>query len=65
MGSGADTKPEENIIKPCPFCGEVPDLEVSMCEFSIACNNKKCLVQPDCWLGANKSRAIKKWNKRI
>ena len=49
----------EEILKPCPFCGEKP----STSTYYIECEH--CDVGPIIgWFHIDKDRAIKAWNKR-
>lgn len=53
-------------LKPCPFCGGKPELEIlgggSDIGFSISCNKRKCL-EPYA-IRSTKRLAIKAWNRR-
>lgn len=59
---------EQIVIKPCPFCGHIP--EVSRMDISdraryfYACTNERCLIQPTTTGYHNISMAAKSWNRR-
>ena len=51
-------------LKPCPFCGKIPE----RCKMSfgvyIECMNGKCLIKPYTEVYDNGGNAVKAWNKR-
>lgn len=50
-------------LKPCPFCGRIPELRHDDDGFSyIVCANDNCYVKTDGYL--NDDTAIKAWNTR-
>lgn len=54
-------------IKPCPYCGEEPNLEyfgTSTIRYFYACNNINCPVTPTTAAYKNKGSATRAWNKR-
>ena len=54
-------------IKPCPFCGGLPDIRYSFDTLLIECTNKKCKLQPSTFMYVhtnNAEKLIKIWNKR-
>lgn len=55
----------DDNCKPCPFCGQLPDLEKTNLHWTwrIECKNKNCkvnLVTGD----DSKEKAVEKWNNR-
>lgn len=54
-------------VKPCPFCGEDPIIYRSDIndKWGVACDNKKCFIQPYTKTYTHKRIAINKWNTRI
>ena len=59
------------MLKECPFCGKVPE-RVERWEsltsidiyYMVACNNKRCKIQPTTTGYANRASAVNAWNKR-
>jgi len=54
-------------LKPCPFCGGLPDIRYSFDTLLIECTNKKCKLQPSTFMYVhtnNAEKLIKIWNKR-
>lgn len=64
LRSDRDTTRAKPKLKPCPFCGKLPAVEVSNFEtgFWISCKTY------DCWTNGphrgNSNAAIKAWNRR-
>lgn len=52
-------------LKPCPFCGEPPELCEWLKGWSIDCLNDNCLVHPDTPIFGMRGEAIEAWNKRV
>ncbi|MCG2181448.1 Lar family restriction alleviation protein [Staphylococcus epidermidis] len=54
-------------LKPCPFCGGLPNIRYSFDTLLIECTNKKCKLQPSTFMYVhtnNAEKLIKIWNKR-
>lgn len=58
-----------NNLKPCPFCGGLPN--VDKCEmpyspvfYAVECDNINCPVQPSTDYCKDRAFIIKLWNKR-
>lgn len=66
-----DSEPEEKEeieLKPCPFCGEMPEWHQDLYDntFCLYCNSEKCtadMVATDHYV--NKKDAVKAWNHRF
>ena len=54
---------ENELIKPCPFCGEKAKLKESH-GYYVQCDNEKCAVSPATKVYVIKDRAIMAWNQR-
>lgn len=59
------------MLKPCPFCGEVPDRVKSWrnllnhkTTYNVSCNNYYCEIQPTTADYQTRARALRAWNKR-
>lgn len=55
----------EEKLKPCPFCGQTPDVFDVYGDCSVKCMNDNCSVRPKSSGYMSKSEAIKEWNKRV
>ncbi len=59
--------PADAELKPCPFCGQKPDIEPwhggSKTKVMISCVNELCKVMP-CCTGNTEGAATVKWNHR-
>ncbi len=56
-------------LKPCPFCGEVPTMELFIDlyhrkKFGIECRNEDCDIQPMTAWYADEKDCVKDWNRR-
>ena len=53
-------------VKPCPFCGELPDVEYfdDIKKYWVTCNNPKCRIQPHTDAHASKAVVVREWNRR-
>ena len=54
-------------IKPCPFCGQIPDFTKSWDEedlYYLACDNINCAVEVKTVLSDTTIEAIYRWNDR-
>lgn len=57
-------------LKPCPFCGGVPDIEphedlYRRMKFGIECRNADCEIQPFTAWYADRQECIEAWNRRV
>lgn len=54
----------DEVLKPCPYCGKVPELESRLkeTEFAIGCDTPYCMVTTTNW--RTKEEAIELWNHR-
>lgn len=50
-------------LKPCPFCGEMPEIHNCDGETMIRCENIHCIYVAAGWYG-NEEQAIEAWNRR-
>lgn len=48
------------LLKLCPWCGELPDIE----EYAVGCKNPCCEAQPSVGGGMNQAECISAWNNR-
>jgi len=54
-----------NELKPCPFCGVVPELMYSrLTQHHVSCKFEGCLIQPETNCCPNPNDAIAAWNTR-
>ena len=51
-------------LKPCPFCGEIPTVELIEAVWSICCENMDCPADAVCVYEDTEAEAIKAWNTR-
>jgi Lar family restriction alleviation protein len=56
-------------LKPCPFCGEIPKIEIftDMFErkkYGIECHGSDCEINPMTAWYADENDAIEAWNRR-
>ena len=57
-------KDTEEVILPCPFCGDFPSMSFNMQQnATLYCNNDRCLIGPSAGQMPGRT-AIKEWNKR-
>ena len=56
----------EEWLKPCPFCGEIPILKYGnvVQRWWCTCDNEKCLVQPTTYAHKSKDAAKRAWKRR-
>lgn len=61
-----------NELKPCPFCGAMPNLNkyldtLGRLKWGIICENSngKCEIEPMTAWYADKDECIEAWNKRV
>ena len=58
-------------LKPCPFCGHVPEIhgtsnETGFCNFySVRCMNPKCSASCVSVLDKTKAKVVRRWNMRV
>lgn len=64
MATKKKTKKRLPKVKPCPFCGEAPEVLPARAGFSamVACYNDNCSVQPETYDNADVEEAIRHWN---
>ena len=53
-----------NTLKPCPFCGDMPDYHTNKSGITIRCMSDKCGVYVYTEGRATKAIARKSWNTR-
>lgn len=55
-------------LKPCPFCGNKPELFVSGFKegflYSVSCNQVDCWIKPCTEWTTHRQEAIDDWNRR-
>lgn len=56
-------------LKPCPFCGQIPDVDEYRDMFGrkyygVSCNNEYCKIQPFTDGLPTEEKAIREWNER-
>lgn len=58
-------------LKPCPFCGALPNMEIGYptdrpetLYYAIMCDNIKCAVQPTTDYYTSKGQSTRAWNRR-
>ena len=58
---------KECELKPCPFCGKIPEL-VEWWDggngYYAGCSNEGCQIVPSTNMGLSREEAIKAWNTR-
>jgi|GEM_PF-3109176 len=52
-------------LKPCPFCGEIPEYFFGEAVNQIFCDSNKCIIKPKTPYYDNKKTTIDVWNKRV
>lgn len=57
-------------LKPCPFCGERPNVITwfrpdKPAMYQIQCENQFCEIQPMTFYHTNKAVVVRKWNRRV
>ena len=52
-------------LKPCPFCGEIPEVLKYEEKYYISCRDYNCKVNPITNFRKTKKTVIKYWNKRL
>lgn len=61
------SKLADEKMKPCPFCGIVPDIETwhggKPTKHMVSCCNDECPCAPQC-TGQTRAEAIHRWNIR-
>ncbi len=51
-------------LKPCPFCGEIPQIKITTGYTIIICQNENCFSMPNASAFTEKD-ALNKWNTRL
>lgn len=55
-------------LKPCPFCGVVPNIRTYRYKYGIRyyvkCGNRDCDTMPHTFMWEKKQHAIDDWNRR-
>ena len=51
-------------LKPCPFCGKPPEMNVGADGYMVVCSNFDCMAKVNTWVYKQKWRAIAAWNRR-
>ena len=53
-------------LKPCPFCGEIPEILKNYATYAVSCNAKipNCTTYPSTTYYYTSKEAIAAWNKR-
>lgn len=58
-----------DVLKTCPFCGEVPQKYMRLIRdktyYFVICENIKCCANPETRVFSRENAAVEAWNKRV
>lgn len=57
-------EPVEPELKPCPFCGGKPEMDIDRGLWRVLCRQPNCDVIPHTRWAKHKENAIEAWNRR-